>query len=197
MVINAEKTKIMLITTTRQKWRYLDTTDPGIWIKGDKLLVVESEKLLLCHFQQGTHFITVTFHHMDYCSTILGNAPSSERVLKLQKRVARIITDAEYRAKSYPLMKQLHWLPLPEHVKYRQMKTDCQKEHGKQKRVAEEEEEDQSCDGKTVSNEMWKEQVQTAQSGRQREMENSNNESRRSNQVTWTPPRKGKGGRRR
>ena len=28
------------------------------------------------------------------------------------------------------------------------MKTDCQKVHGKQKRVAEQEEEDQSCDGK-------------------------------------------------
>ena len=43
------------------------------------------------------------------------------------------------------------------------MKTDCQKEHGKQKRVAEEEVEDQRCDGKIVSNEtlkgqerMWK-----------------------------------------
>ena len=46
------------------------------------------------------------------------------------------------------------------------MKTDCQKEHGKQKRVAEEEEEDQNCDGKTVSNEIWKGQVRTAKSGR-------------------------------
>ncbi|KAI0224012.1 hypothetical protein LSAT2_024944 [Lamellibrachia satsuma] len=61
-------------------------------------------------------------------------------------------------------------------------KTDCQKEHGKQKRVAEEEEEDQSCDGKTVSNEILK---------GQREMERVNNESGRSYQVTWTPPRKG------
>ena len=46
------------------------------------------------------------------------------------------------------------------------MKTDCQKEHGKQKGVAEEEE-DQSCDGKTVSNEILKGQVRTAKSGRQ------------------------------
>ena len=45
-------------------------------------------------------------------------------------------------------------------------KTDCQKEHGKQKRVAEEEEEDQSCDGKTVSNKILKGQVRTAKSGR-------------------------------
>ena len=39
-------------------------------------------------------------------------------------------------------------------------------EHGKQKRVAEEEEEDQSCDGKTLSNEILKGQVRTAKSGR-------------------------------
>ena len=45
------------------------------------------------------------------------------------------------------------------------VKTDCQKEHGKQKTVAEEEE-DQSYDGKTVSNEVLKGQVRTAKSGR-------------------------------
>ena len=44
--------------------------------------------------------------------------------------------------------------------------TDCQKEHGKQKRVAEEEEEDKSFDGKTVSNEIFKGQVRTAKNGR-------------------------------
>ena len=46
------------------------------------------------------------------------------------------------------------------------LKTDCHKEHGKQKRVAEEEEEDQSCDGKTVSNKIFKRQVRTTKSGR-------------------------------
>ena len=47
-------------------------------------------------------------------------------------------------------------------------KTDCQREHGKQKRVAEEEkeEDDQSCDGKTVSNEILNGQVRTVKSGR-------------------------------
>ena len=45
------------------------------------------------------------------------------------------------------------------------VKIDCQKEYGKQKRVAEEEE-DQSCDGKIVSNEILKGQVRTAKSGR-------------------------------
>ena len=45
-------------------------------------------------------------------------------------------------------------------------KTDCQKENGKQNSVAEEENEDQSCGGKTVSNEILKGQVRTAKSGR-------------------------------
>ena len=43
--------------------------------------------------------------------------------------------------------------------------TDCQKEPGNKKRVAEEEEEDKSCDGKTVSNEIFKGQVGTAKNG--------------------------------
>ncbi|KAI0219885.1 hypothetical protein LSAT2_028586 [Lamellibrachia satsuma] len=42
-------------------------------------------------------------------------------------------------------------------------KTDCQKEQGKQKKLAEEEEEDQSCDGKTVSNEILKGQIMLLQ----------------------------------
>ena len=47
------------------------------------------------------------------------------------------------------------------------MKTDCQKERGNQKRVAEEEGEYQSCDEKTVSNKILKGQVRTAKSERQ------------------------------
>ena len=78
------------------------------------------------------------------------------------------------------------------------VKTDCQQEHGKQKRVAEEE--DQSCDGICVNRDLeragtngqeWKTTAEDI------EMENINNESERSNQVTWTPPHKGARGRRR
>ena len=56
--------------------------------------------------------------HMDHCSRIWGSAPSSERIRKLQKRAARIITYSEYRAESAQLMNQLYWLPLPVCVKY-------------------------------------------------------------------------------
>ena len=69
-----------------------------------------------------------------------------------------------------------------------------------QKRVAEEEEEDQSCDGlcetRSLKGRYERPRVEDHRR-RQREMENINNQSRRSNQVTWTPPRKGTRGRRR
>ena len=48
IVVNVEKTKIMIVTT-RQKWQHLDKTDANICIKGDKLQVVENERLLGLH----------------------------------------------------------------------------------------------------------------------------------------------------
>ena len=57
---------------------------------------------------------------MDYCSTLWGNATISDRIYKLQRRAATIITDSEYRAPSDPLLEQLNLLPLPERVKYKQ-----------------------------------------------------------------------------
>ena len=44
MVINVEETKIMIVTT-RQKWQHVDRTEINI-CKGDKLQMVESERLL-------------------------------------------------------------------------------------------------------------------------------------------------------
>ena len=58
--------------------------------------------------------------HLDYCITIWGNVSSVIRLYRLQKRATRIITDSEYLAPSAPLMRQLRWLPLLQHVQYRQ-----------------------------------------------------------------------------
>ena len=153
MVVNVEKTKIMIVTT-RQKWQHLDKTNVNVCIKGDTLQMVENERLvglhvdnfltwkahihnihntiagkleLMCRIKQYLpHKARITFYnsyilpHMDYCSTLWGNATTSYRIYKLQRRAARIITDSEYRAPSDPLLEQLNWLPLPERVKYKQ-----------------------------------------------------------------------------
>ena len=62
MVINAEKTKIMLITT-RQKWQHLRTTDPNVHIIGENIQVVNSERLLgvqIDHFHSwSSHLQTI------------------------------------------------------------------------------------------------------------------------------------------
>ena len=87
-----------------------------------------AEKLaLLCRIKQylpykarNTFYNSHILPHMDYCSTLWGNATTSERISKLQRLVARIITDSEYPAPCDPLLEQLNWLPIPERVKYRQ-----------------------------------------------------------------------------
>ena len=146
MVVNVEKTKIMTVTT-RQKWQHLDKTDISICIsiKGDKLQMVENERLLgfhvdhfltwkariqnilntiagklalLCRIKQylpykarKTFYNSYILPHMDYCSTLWGNATTSDRIYKLQVRAAKILTDSEYWAPSDPLLEHLHWLP--------------------------------------------------------------------------------------
>ena len=67
-----------------------------------------------------TFYNSHTLPDMDSCSTLWCNASTSDRIYKLQRRAARIITDSEYRAPSGPLFEQLNWLPLTERVKYRQ-----------------------------------------------------------------------------
>ena len=152
MVINAEKTKMMLVTT-RQKWQNLHKTDHDVQINDKNLQVVNGERLLgveidhflswsshvqkthttiarhialLCrikkylpHQARQTFYHSFILPHMDYCSTLWGDASAAERIHKLQKRAARVITDSPYRTPSAPLFEQLRWLSLPDRVKYR------------------------------------------------------------------------------
>ena len=146
MVINVEKTKIMIVKTW-QKWQHLDKMDINICMKGDTLKVVESEKLLgfqvdnllvwkvrvqtvhnmfarklarLFHIKQGNIPEQLRSITNELLSTLWGHANSPERMYKLQRRAARIITDYEYRAPSDPLLEQLNWPSLPERMKYKQ-----------------------------------------------------------------------------
>ena len=100
-----------------------------LWLQVDNFLTLNAHiqkthntiarKLtLLCRIKNTFHVRRRTFYnsyllpHMDYCSTLLGNANSSERIYKLRRRAARIITDSDYRAQSDPL---------PERLKYKQL----------------------------------------------------------------------------
>ena len=137
MVVNVEKTKIMIVRSS-QKWQHLDKTDVNT--KGDKLQVVEHERLLglhvdnfltwkahiqnihntiagklalLCRIKlylpykaRKTFYNSYILPHMNYCSTLWGNATTSDRIYTLQTRAARIITDSEYRAPCDPLLEQ-------------------------------------------------------------------------------------------
>ena len=103
IVVNVEKTKTTIVT---QKWQHLEKMDLQLCIKGDKLQVVENERLLGIHVDnsltlkahiQNIHntiaekqYLTYkerkTFYniyvlpHMDYCGTLWVNATTSDRI---------------------------------------------------------------------------------------------------------------------
>ena len=77
-----------------------------------KLALLCRIKRYLPYKASKTFYNSYILPHMYYCSTLWGNATPSDRIYKLQRRAARIITDSEYRALSDPLLEQLNWLPL-------------------------------------------------------------------------------------
>ena len=57
---------------------------------------------------------------MDYCGVVWGNTSQQnlDRFLKLQKRAATLILDADKRAPSLSLFLKLRWLPIQDRIKY-------------------------------------------------------------------------------
>ena len=76
-------------------------------------------KKYLPYQARRTFYHSFILPHMDYCSTLWGDASAAERSHKLQKHAARVITDSPYRTPSAPLFEQLRWLSLPQLVTYR------------------------------------------------------------------------------
>ena len=59
--------------------------------------------------------------HIDYCSTVWGNCKAADidRVIKFQKRAARLILDEDFNTPSNVLFKALGWLRFDDRVNYR------------------------------------------------------------------------------
>ena len=59
--------------------------------------------------------------HLDYCCTIWGNCGDElqNRVLKFQKRAARIILEKDLSVPSKELFKELRWMPFSERINYK------------------------------------------------------------------------------
>ena len=51
--------------------------------------------------------------------TLRGDASAAERIHKLKKRAAGVITESPHRTPSTALFEQLRWLSLPDRIKYR------------------------------------------------------------------------------
>ena len=74
---------------------------------GGKLALLCRIKQYLPYKVRKTFYNCYILPHMDYCSTLWGNATPSDRIYKLHRRAVRIITDSAYRVPSDPLLEQL------------------------------------------------------------------------------------------
>ena len=61
--------------------------------------------------------------YLEYCCSICGSTSQENInvVVKLQKRAARLILDADFSIRSKLLFSELKWVPLPEIVKFHQL----------------------------------------------------------------------------
>jgi len=66
-----------------------------------------------------TFFNAFILPHMEYCCTIWGGAADIEKLLKFQKRAARVILNASYDIPSETLFKTLHWMPIKARIDYK------------------------------------------------------------------------------
>ena len=66
------------------------------------------------------YFNAYILPHLDYCCTIWGNCNSSleNKIIRFQKRAARLILDKDFETPSQELFAELHWMTFPERVKY-------------------------------------------------------------------------------
>ena len=85
MVINAEKTKMMLVTT-RQKWQHLHKTDPDVQINDKNLQVVNGERLLGVEID---HFLSWSPHVQKTHTTIARHIALLCRIKKYLPHQAR------------------------------------------------------------------------------------------------------------
>ena len=70
--------------------------------------------------------------HFDYCCIIWGNCNSSleDKLVKFQKRAARLILNADFTTPSVELFHTLRWMTFPERVIYRKALQMYQTIHG-------------------------------------------------------------------
>ena len=93
----------------------------GLWLAG-----MNENKLVCALFlmdipTRKLFFNAYILSYFDYCSTIWGHASSEimTRMLKLQKKCARYILDADISHPSIDLYRQLKWLPFENRVSFK------------------------------------------------------------------------------
>ena len=84
------------------------------------LFLLSRIKLYLPLSMRKMFFNSYILPHLDYCCIIWGNCSKSlqDRVIRFQKRAARLILDKSIDTPSADLFAELRWMAFPERVKY-------------------------------------------------------------------------------
>ena len=91
-------------------------------VKG-RLALLRRIKPFLSHNCTLRFYNSCIHNHLIYCSSAWGNCSLSSltRLLRLQKRAARIILDADFSQSSVSLFSKLKWLPIFHLIKFRKL----------------------------------------------------------------------------
>ena len=125
LILNNSKLKIVteqkllgiLVTNTLNWNKHVDHVCKKI-SKG--IFALKKLKLYMDFKTRNLFFNAYILPHFDYCNTIWGHSSSEiqTRMLKLQKKSARYILDADYSYPSRGLFKTLKWLPFINRVQF-------------------------------------------------------------------------------
>ena len=64
---------------------------------------------------------SLVLSRLDYCNAVLHGAPvgSIQKLQRVQNTAARVVLQASRRASAWPLLEQLHWLPVRQRIDYK------------------------------------------------------------------------------
>jgi len=78
----------------------------------------------ICHLDYDTLYTLIRaliLSRLDYCNSLFADSPQStlHRLQRVQDAAARLLCGASARTHAPPLLKQLHWLPVPSRIQFK------------------------------------------------------------------------------
>ena len=120
-VIEISSKEKLLGVTTDNTLHWAAHVDTTIKKCNSLLFLLGRIKMFLDIPTRKLYFNAYILPHLDYCSTIWGNCNNElvDKIIKFQKRAARVILDKDLTTPSSELFQQLGWMRIDERVHFR------------------------------------------------------------------------------